>query len=55
MKNRDRTINQDRNKNQNDMREEFGSAFDIDKIQDQTNDPKKQKEQCTIRFDTTTR
>jgi hypothetical protein len=53
--NRDRTQNQDRNKNQNDMREEFGTAFDIDKLKEQTNDPKKQKEQRTNRFDNTTR
>lgn len=49
--NRDQKQNQDRNKNQNpnDMREEFGSTFDIDKLTEQKNE--NQKEQRTNRFD----
>ena len=51
--NRDQKQNQDRNKNQNpnDMREEFGTTFDIDKLNNQKNDNQKQKEQRTNRFE----
>jgi hypothetical protein len=51
--NRDQKQNQDRNKNNNpnDMREEFGSTFDIDKLNDQTNGNQKQKEPRTNRFE----
>ncbi|HJF33395.1 MAG TPA: hypothetical protein K8V56_16660 [Sporosarcina psychrophila] len=55
--NKDKNPNKDRNKKQipSDMREEFGSTFDIDKLNDQKNDPKKQKEQRANRFDNNTR
>ncbi|MBO0586087.1 hypothetical protein [Sporosarcina sp. E16_8] len=51
--NREQKQNQDRNKNQNpnDMREEFGTTFDIDKLNEQKNDTQKQKEQRTNRFE----
>ena len=51
--NRDQKQNQVRNKNNNpnDMREEFGSTFDIDKLNDQKDDNQKQREQRTNRFD----
>ncbi len=49
--NRDQKQNQDRNNNQNpnDMREEFGSTFDIDKLKEQRNE--NQKEPRTNRFE----
>jgi len=49
--NRDQKQNQDRNKNQNpnDMREEFGTTFDIDKLTEQKNET--QKEQRKNRFE----
>lgn len=47
--NRDQKQNQDLTKNQNDMREEFGTTFDIDKLTEQKNDT--QKEQRTNRFE----
>ncbi|MEK4404093.1 hypothetical protein MKZ26_06545 [Sporosarcina sp. FSL K6-6792] len=51
--NRDQKQNQDRNRNQkpNDMREEFGSTFDIDKLNTQENENQKQREQRTNRFE----
>ncbi len=51
--NRDQKQNQDRNKNQNpnDMREEFGSTFDIDKLNEQKNDNQTNKEKRTNRFE----
>ena len=51
--NRDQKQNQDRNKNQNpnDMREEFGSTFDIDKLNEQKNDNQTNKKKRTNRFE----
>ena len=51
--NRDQKQNQNRIKNQNpnDMREEFGATFDIDKLNDPENNNQKQKEQRTNRFE----
>jgi hypothetical protein len=47
---RDQKQTQDRNTNSNpnDMREEFGSTFDVDKLKEQTN--ANQKEKRTNRF-----
>ena len=47
---RDQKQTQDRNttNNPNDMREEFGTTFDIDKLKEQTTD--NQKEKRTNRF-----